>query len=100
MAYFNITCLDDETYQLAGGKPFDDWDGGMNASHTASCDEGEYVKGLTYVIEYVEEEDFPYYISAIGFMCSSSTLDPICTSCGDDTTPLSDEDLPEYCMLP
>ena len=37
------------------------------------CDEGEYVKGLAYEIDY-ESDEYPYYLSSVHFMCSSSTL--------------------------
>ena len=45
----------------------------MTDSDTYSCDEGEYVKGLTY--EIVDgNTNYPYFITAIGLMCTSSTL--------------------------
>lgn len=54
-------------------RPFGDWGGGMINSGIDSCDEGEYVKGLAYEIDY-ESDEYPYYLSSVHFMCSSSTL--------------------------
>ena len=46
----------------------------MTDSGTYSCDDGEYVKGLTYEIVDDDYGDYLYFITALGLMWSSSTL--------------------------
>ena len=48
---------------------------GTTETRTASCDEGEYVQGLSYSVYRPEDAtSFSYYLTDVGLMCSSATL--------------------------
>ena len=52
--------------------PYDSWN--ITSKQTASCKEGEYVQGLVYTTDYPENTSFSYFLTSVGFICSSSTL--------------------------
>ena len=48
---------------------------GTTETRTASCDEGEYVQGLSYSVYRPEDAtSHSYYLHEVGLMCSSATL--------------------------
>ena len=57
----------------------DDLRATIYGSFNYSCEEGKYVKGISYELDYTEETDVnsdspAYYIYSVSFKCSSSTL--------------------------
>lgn len=51
---------------------YDLWD--ITSSRNVSCEEEEYVQGITYSADYVDNSSYTYFLTSIDFMCSSSTL--------------------------
>ena len=52
--------------------PYHLW--GITENRTETCTDGEHVQGVEYFLTIRENDRYPYYLTSIKFMCSSSTL--------------------------
>ena len=53
-------------------RPYHEWN--VTENRAVSCEDGQYVQGVEYSIEIPESSSYPYFLSSVNFMCSSSTL--------------------------
>ncbi|CAM9764033.1 unnamed protein product [Ectocarpus sp. 4 AP-2014] len=93
-----ITCADGSAQTVADDDTYYD----AIAQATASCDEGEYVYGMSYEIDEAgsttsSDGSFAYAVTDIGVLCRSTTLDEICTADMCSGGVALKEELPDYC---
>ncbi|CAM9304719.1 unnamed protein product [Ectocarpus sp. 12 AP-2014] len=93
-----ISCADGSAQTVADDNTF----AGAIAQATASCDEGEYVYGLSYEIDEAGsttsyDGSFGYAVTSIGVLCRSTTLDELCTADMCSGGVALKEELPDYC---
>ena len=67
---FTLICISECFLVLSAS--YDSWN--ITSNRTVSCEEGQYVQGLVYTADYPANSSYPYILTSVGFMCSSSTL--------------------------